>query len=158
MMKISLSFDVHPLVPGRKLILAGIPVEHDKGLLGHSDGDVVLHALTDAILSAAGLPDIGTLFPDTEEVFKDKDSSFFLLVAIHKIQERGYKLDQVDLTIIADEPKISPYYVKMKKNLSLLLKLPEDRISIKARSTEGLIFQKEKPGIMCFALVVITPL
>jgi len=157
-MKISLSFDVHPLVPGRKLMLGGIPIEHDKGLLGHSDGDVVLHALTDAILSAAGLPDIGTLFPDTEEAFKDKDSSFFLLVAINKIQERGYKLDQVDLTIIADEPKISPYYVKMKKNLSRLLKLPEDRISIKARSTEGLMFQKEKPGIMCFALVVITPL
>jgi len=155
-MKIAFSFDVHPLVRGRKLVLAGIPIEHDKGLLGHSDGDVVLHALTDALLSAGGLPDIGTLFPDTEPAYKDRESSFFLLVALNKLHEKGYKVDQVDLTIVADEPKLSPYYVKMKKNLSRLLNLPEDRISLKARTTEGLIFQKDKPGIMCFALVVLT--
>ncbi len=157
-MRIGFSVDIHPLVPKRKLVLAGIPIEYEKGLHGHSDGDVVLHALTDAILSAGGLPDLGTLFPPDEEAYKDRESSFFLLVALHKLQEKGLKVKQVDLTIVAEEPKLSPYYTKMKKNLSLLLKLPEDRIGIKARHAEGLIFTKENPGIMCFAVVLLEPL
>nr|WP_038056547.1 2-C-methyl-D-erythritol 2,4-cyclodiphosphate synthase [Thermodesulfobacterium hydrogeniphilum] len=154
-MKISLGFDLHRLAHGRKLKICGIEIPFEKGLLGHSDGDVGLHALIDAILSAAGLPDIGTLFPDNDPKYKDIDSLILLKKTLELIQEKNLKVSQVDFTFICDAPKLSPYYEKMKKLLSKVLKLDISEIRIKARSTEGLGWGGEKDAIACFCLVVL---
>ncbi len=152
---IGLGFDIHSLVEGRKFKLGGIEIPYSKGPLGHSDGDALLHALTDAILSAGGLPDIGTLFPDRDPQYKDKESVFFLRKALELIKEKALKVSQVDLTILLEEPKISPYYSKIREFLAMELQISEEFVRIKARTTEGLIFQKEREGVAVWALVVL---
>jgi len=151
----ALGFDVHPLVEGRPLKIGGIEIPYTLGALGHSDGDALLHALIDALLSAASLPDIGTLFPDKDPAYKNIDSTELLKKTLSLIKEKGFQVYQVDLTLILEEPKISPYYQIIKESLSQLLEIPIERIGLKARRGEGVIFQKEKPGIVAFALVVL---
>lgn len=148
-------FDVHPLIQGRKLYIGGVLIPFEKGALGHSDGDALLHALIDASLSAAGYPDIGSLFPDQDPKYKDIPSTILLEETIKLLSKKQFRFYQVDLTMVLDEPKISPYYAKIKENLGILLKLPEERIGLKARRSEGVIFQKDKPAIASFALVVL---
>jgi 2-C-methyl-D-erythritol 2,4-cyclodiphosphate synthase len=154
--KISIGFDLHKLVPGRKLKLCGIEIPFEKGLLGHSDGDVGLHALIDAMLSASSLPDIGTLFPDKDPQYKDIDSLKLLEKTLELVEEKGFKVYQIDLTFICDEPKLSPFYEKMKKLLSEKLKIDPSNIGIKAKTTEGLMKSLQIEAIACFCLVVLT--
>ncbi|NPA38989.1 MAG: 2-C-methyl-D-erythritol 2,4-cyclodiphosphate synthase [Thermodesulfobacteria bacterium] len=151
-MRIALGFDVHKLVKGRDLYLCGIKIPYDKGLLGHSDADVALHAIIDAILSAAGLPDIGSLFPDSDPKYKDIRSTELLKEVLKKTSDLNLIIDQVDVTIVCDKPKLSPFYSKMKQSLCELTNLSMNKISIKARSTEGLMNQE---AIMCFCVVVL---
>lgn len=148
-------FDIHPLVEGRKLRIGGVDIPSSMGALGHSDGDALLHALIDAMLSASGLPDIGTLFPDKDPAYKDIDSTFLLERALKLVEEKGYKIYQVDSTLVLDKPKISPYYEDIKNNLSELLKIPKERIGLKAKTSEGILFPPEKPAIMAFSLVIL---
>ncbi len=125
------------------------------GPLGHSDGDALLHSLIDAMLSASGLPDIGTLFPDKDPAYKDVESTLLLEKVLNLVYERGYKIYQVDLTLILDRPKISPYYDSIKENLSKLLLVSKEKIGLKARTSEGVLFSSERPAIMALALVVL---
>ena len=154
-LKFAIGFDIHKLVSGRKLKLCGVEIPFEKGLLGHSDGDVGLHALIDAILSASGLPDIGTLFPDTDSKYKDIESSELLKETLKLINKKNFKVVQVDITIVCDHPKIFPYYAKMKNFLANFLEIDSTNIGIKARTTEGLI---NKQAIACFCLVVLQKL
>ena len=154
-LKFAIGFDIHKLVSGRKLKLCGVEIPFEKGLLGHSDGDVGLHALIDAMLSASGLPDIGTLFPDRDPQYKDIESIKLLKKTLELVEKQGFKVSQVDLTFICDEPKLSPFYEKMKKLLSENLKLAPSEIGIKARTTEGLIKNLKKEAIACLCLVVL---
>jgi len=154
-LKFAIGFDIHKLVSGRKLKLCGVEIPFEKGLLGHSDGDVGLHALIDAMLSASGLPDIGTLFPDRDPQYKNIESIKLLKKTLELVEKQGFKVSQVDLTFICDEPKLSPFYEKMKKLLSENLKLAPSQIGIKARTTEGLIKNLKEKAIACLCLVVL---
>ncbi|QJA06333.1 2-C-methyl-D-erythritol 2,4-cyclodiphosphate synthase [Thermosulfurimonas marina] len=137
-MRVGLGFDLHRLVPGRKFILCGMEIPCEVGPLGHSDADVALHALTDAILGAAGLPDLGSLFPETDPRFAGAESSLFLQKALEMISEKGLALYQVDLVLLLDQPKLRPHYPALRRRLADLLGIPEGRIGLKAKSTEGL--------------------
>lgn len=148
-------FDVHRLVPDRKLILCGVTIPYTLGLLGHSDADVALHALMDAMLGAAGLGDIGKLFPDTDPAFKDADSMVLLKEVIGKLQEAGWQVNNADVTIIAQKPKLASYREAMEKNLSNILHLTEDAINVKATTTEQLGFTGRGEGIASQAVVTI---
>lgn len=148
-------FDIHPLVEGRKLKIGGLEIPSSLGAIGHSDGDALLHALIDAMLSASGLPDIGTLFPDRDPSYKDIDSTLLLEKTLKLVKEKGYKIYQVDLTLVLDNPRIAPHYESIKKKLSELLKITKERIGLKARTSEGLLFPPEKPAILAFSLVIL---
>ena len=148
-------FDVHRLVPDRKLILCGVTIPYTLGLLGHSDADVALHALMDAMLGAAGFGDIGKLFPDTDPAFKDADSMVLLKEVIGKLQEAGWQVNNADVTIIAQKPKLASYREAMEKNLSNILHLTEDAINVKATTTEQLGFTGRGEGIASQAVVTI---
>lgn len=146
-MRIGLGYDVHKLVSDRKLILGGIEINYIKGLLGHSDADVLLHAIMDSILGAAALGDIGTHFPDTNDKYKGI-SSLSLLKEVGKLmQSSGYKIGNIDATIIAQKPKMSPYIPEMRKNIADTLNISLDKINIKATTEEGLGFTGSGEGI-----------
>src|SRR5262245_22241934 len=134
MIRIGIGHDTHRLGPDRPLILGGLKIDHPRGLVGHSDADVVLHALTDAILGAAALGDIGDLYPDTDPANKDQDSRVFLAGALAKVRELGYRVVNVDITIFAQEPKLGPLKAAMRKNLASLLGLGEDAVNVKAKT------------------------
>ena len=155
MIRIGIGHDTHRLGPDRPLILGGLRIEHDRGLIGHSDADVVLHALTDAILGAAGLGDIGDLFPDTDPQYKDRDSRFFLDGALVRLAESGYRLVNVDLTIFAQEPKLGPLKQRMREHLAKLLGLDVDRVNVKAKTGEkvGAIGRAEAIGCQVAVLI-----
>ena len=155
-MKIGHGFDVHRFKKGKVLRLCGIDIEFDKKLDGHSDADVALHALTDALLGALGKGDIGRWFPPSDERWKDADSSIFLKFANDKMYQEGYSISNIDLTIICEQPKINQYSEKMKKWLKKILKLDLDTINIKATTTERLGFTGRKEGIavLCTVLLV----
>jgi len=148
-------FDVHCLVPGRKLILCGVTIPFDKGLEGHSDADVALHALMDAMLGAAGLGDIGALFPDTDVTFKDADSMNLFKQVTSLLRQSGWRVNNADVTIIAQKPKMAPYRDAMKNNLSAVLDLPANAINVKATTTEKLGFTGRGEGIAAEAVVTI---
>lgn len=154
-MRIGIGHDTHRLAGGRPLILGGLRIEHDRGLVGHSDADVVLHALTDAILGAAALGDIGDLYPDTDPQNKDRDSVYFLDGALEKIRGKGYRIVNVDLTIFAQEPKLGPIKQRMREHLAKLLNLDVDYVNVKAKTGEkvGAIGRAEAIG--CQAAVLI---
>ncbi|MCF6465855.1 2-C-methyl-D-erythritol 2,4-cyclodiphosphate synthase [Clostridium sp. Cult2] len=146
-MKIGIGYDVHQLVKGRKLIIGGVEIPYEKGLLGHSDADVLIHAIMDSILGALGLGDIGKHFPDTDNQYKDI-SSLVLLDRVYNIMlKSGYKVGNIDAVIIAEKPKMAPYIENMKGNIAKVLKTPLSYINIKATTTERLGFEGRGEGI-----------
>src|SRR5438128_1790033 len=155
MFRVGIGHDTHRLSPGRPLILGGIKIEHPRGLIGHSDADVVLHALTDALLGAAGLGDIGDAFPDTDPKYKDCDSRAFVTTTLNRVLALGWRLVNVDLTIFAQEPKLGPIKATMREHLAKLLSLPVDAVNVKAKTGEkvGAIGRAEAIG--CQAVVLI---
>lgn len=146
-MRIGMGYDVHKLVEGRKLIIGGVEIPYEKGLLGHSDADVLLHAIMDSILGAAALGDIGKHFPDTDERFKGISSILLLKEVGRLIEEKGYKIENIDSTIIAQRPKMAPHISIMIKNIAEALNIEEDRINVKATTEEGLGFTGRGEGI-----------
>ncbi|MDL2225142.1 2-C-methyl-D-erythritol 2,4-cyclodiphosphate synthase [Eubacteriales bacterium OttesenSCG-928-M02] len=154
-MRVGLGMDVHRLVPHRKLILGGIEIPHAFGLLGHSDADVLTHALMDALLGAAGLGDIGKHFPDTDMAYKDVDSIVLLQKVMTMIEEAGYTLGNCDVTIAAQAPKLNPYFERIQARLAGAMGVEEGRINLKATTTEelGPIGAKEGICALCVALL-----
>ncbi len=155
MLRIGQGYDVHKLVEGRKLIIGGVDIPHEKGLLGHSDADVLIHAIMDALLGALGLGDIGSHFPDTKEEFKDMDSRVILRRVNDLLKNSGYTLNNMDAVIIAQSPKMAPHIEKMKENLASDLEIDPGLINIKASTTETLGFVGRKEGIQAQAIVLI---
>ena len=153
--RIGIGYDIHRLVEGRELIIGGVRITHEKGLLGHSDADVLVHAIIDALLGALALDDIGTLFPDTDPKYKDADSMLLLRHVYTKVQNEGYKINNIDSNIIAQNPKMMPYIPKMKEALALLLGLEPIDISIKAKTKEKLDAVGESKAIEANAVVML---
>ena len=154
-MRVGHGYDVHRLVEGRKLILGGVYIEHEKGLLGHSDADVLLHAIMDALLGAAALGDIGRHFPDTDQKYKGI-SSLELLKCVNKlICNQGFAVENIDATIISQAPKLSPFVPLMKKNICDVLNIEENQINIKATTEEGLGFTGTKEGISAHCVCLL---
>lgn len=153
--RIGHGYDVHRLVENRRLILGGVEIEHEKGLLGHSDADVLLHAISDALLGAAALGDIGKLFPDNDPQYKDADSLLLLRKVGAKLCASGYKPSNIDATVIAQAPKLAPHIPEMRRKISYALDMDIDGISIKATTEEGLGFSGEKLGIAAHAVCII---
>ncbi len=137
-MRIGQGYDVHRLCGGRPLILGGVNVPYGKGLFGHSDADVLLHALTDAILGALALPDIGRTFPDTDDEWKNADSAIFVKEAIKRAKQAGFRIENVDMTLVMQKPKISPYIDEIRKSVASLLSVPLSDVNLKAKTAEGL--------------------
>ncbi|MDX1527970.1 MAG: 2-C-methyl-D-erythritol 2,4-cyclodiphosphate synthase [Gammaproteobacteria bacterium] len=154
-MRIGQGFDAHRFAAGVPLVLGGVTVPHDKGLAAHSDGDVVIHALCDALLGAAALGDIGKHFPDSSEQFKNIDSRILLRSVVEKISERNYQVVNVDVTVVAQEPKLTPHIDVMRKNLADDLGIDAARVSIKATTTEGMGFTGRGEGIAAFAVALL---
>lgn len=152
-MRIGQGFDVHALVPGRKLVIGGVAIAHHKGLEGHSDADVLLHAICDALLGAAALGDIGRHFPDTEAKYRDADSRA-LLRAVRELTKR-YRIVNVDATIVAQAPRMAPHMPAMARNIAADLEIPVDAVNVKATTTEGLGFTGRGEGIAAHAVVLI---
>ena len=138
MFRVGEGWDTHALVPGRKLFIGGVEIAFERGLLGHSDADVLLHAITDALLGAAGLGDIGRHFPDSDERFKGADSLLLLAQAARLLRERGLQIVNIDSTVIAQAPKLAPHIDAMRQRIALALDLPVDRINVKAKTAEKL--------------------
>jgi len=153
--RVGQGYDVHRLVEGRALFLGGIEIPHEKGLLGHSDADVLIHAICDALLGAAALRDIGYHFPDNSADFKDIDSKILLKKTVDILAEKGWKAVNVDATVCAERPKINPHIPAMKECLAPLMKLDVDDISIKATTTEKLGFVGREEGMAALAVVLI---
>lgn len=154
-MRIGHGYDVHRLAQGRQLVLGGVKIEHEKGLLGHSDADVLLHAISDALLGAAALGDIGKHFPDTDEKYKGADSLVLLGEVENLIKKNGYYVVNIDSTILAEAPKLAPHIEKMRENIARALSVDVDRVSVKATTEEGLGFTGEKQGIAAHAVCLI---
>jgi 2-C-methyl-D-erythritol 2,4-cyclodiphosphate synthase len=154
--RIGEGWDVHALVPGRKLILGGVEIPHSKGLLGHSDADALLHAITDALLGAAALGDIGTHFPDTDAQFKGADSGALLAQAAALIKARGYTIGNVDSTIIAQAPKMAPYIGAMRERIAALLVIAVEQVNVKAKTAEKMGPVGEGLAIEARAVVLLT--
>ncbi|MBC3900430.1 2-C-methyl-D-erythritol 2,4-cyclodiphosphate synthase [Acetobacterium malicum] len=152
-MRVGMGYDVHRLVEERPLILGGVKIEHPLGLLGHSDADVLVHAIIDALLGALALGDIGKHFPDTEGVYKDCDSLLLLKKVGQLVAEKGYTINNIDSTIIAQAPKLAPYIEIMRENIRRTLDLPGDCVSVKATTEEGLGFTGSEQGIAANAVV-----
>ena len=155
MLRIGHGFDVHAFAEGRPCIIGGITIPYERGLAGHSDADVLLHAITDAILGALGLGDIGTHFPDTDAAYKDADSAVLLQRVWEMAEERGYTLGNLDGTIIAEAPKMAPYIPQMRERSTGLLRSESERINIKATTTEKLGFTVRGEGIAAQAVVCL---
>ena len=154
-MRIGFGYDVHKLVEGRRCIICGVDVPHTMGLLGHSDADVAIHALCDALLGAAALGDIGRLFPDTSDEFKDMDSRIILRRTMEHIKDSGYRVGNVDITIAAQKPKLMPHIEKMRRNMADDLETDINRVSIKATTTERLGFEGREEGISAYAVALL---
>ncbi|EIT84081.1 2-C-methyl-D-erythritol 2,4-cyclodiphosphate synthase [Fictibacillus macauensis ZFHKF-1] len=156
MIRVGQGYDVHQLVEGRPLIIGGVTIPFEKGLLGHSDADVLLHTITDAFLGAAGEGDIGKHFPDTDAAFKDADSKVLLKEAWAIVKKKGYELGNVDCTIIAQKPKMAPYIEEMRGVIASLFDVDPEVINVKATTTEKLGFTGREEGIAANAVVLIT--
>jgi len=154
-MRIGHGYDVHRLVPGRKLILGGVDIPHETGLLGHSDADVLLHAICDAILGAIGEGDIGRHFPDTDPAFKGASSIKLLRHVMGIAGNRGYRVGNVDATIVAQKPKLAPYITQMIGNIAEALGCDRDRVNVKATTTEELGFAGRKEGIAAYGVALL---
>jgi 2-C-methyl-D-erythritol 2,4-cyclodiphosphate synthase len=155
MVRIGNGFDIHRLVTGRKLILGGIHIPFDKGLLGHSDGDVLTHAIIDAILGAAGLKDIGTLFPPDDDQYLGSNSLLLLQQVINDVTNKGYKIGNIDTIIICEQPKLSPHFEKMQNNLAQIMAIDLNKLNIKAKTSEGLGFIGRSEAIASQAVALL---
>lgn len=155
MIRIGYGYDVHRLVEGRRLVLGGVVIPFSKGLLGHSDADVLLHAISDSILGAASLGDIGGMFPDSNDEFKDADSLDLLRKVINRVKKNGYYLINIDSTIVAQEPKLLPYIYQMRCNIADACEIDKDFISVKATTEEGLGFSGNGEGISSHAVCLL---
>ena len=154
-MRIGHGYDVHRLVEGRRLILGGVEVPFDKGLLGHSDADVLTHAVMDALLGACALGDIGHLFPDSDPAYAGADSLRLLDEVVSRLCQRGYRVGNVDATVLAQAPKLAPYLEQMRRNLAWRLQVPVDAVSVKATTEEGLGFTGTGDGIAAHAVCLV---
>lgn len=154
-MRIGMGYDAHRLVENRDLILGGVKIPHTLGLLGHSDADVLLHAVSDALLGAAALGDIGKHFPDTDERYKGADSLKLLGEVLKKINEAGFSVGNVDATIVAQKPKLAPYIETMRKNIANALNIDVNAVSVKATTEEKMGFTGSEEGISAYAVVLI---
>ncbi|MDQ6983000.1 MAG: 2-C-methyl-D-erythritol 2,4-cyclodiphosphate synthase [Mariprofundus sp.] len=153
--RVGQGFDVHPFADNRKLILAGVEIPYERGLAGHSDADVLYHALCDALLGAVGQGDIGHHFPDNDAQYKNADSAWFVSQTVKLLKTLGWEVGNVDCTIMAQEPKIAPYVSKMKKTMAALLLVSEQDVNIKATTTERLGFIGRKEGIAAEAVALV---
>lgn len=154
-MRIGIGYDIHRLVEGRPLILGGVSIPHEKGLAAHSDGDVVIHALCDALLGAAGLSNIGVMFPDTDIRFKDRNSLELLKIAVETLEKLGYEAVQTDMNVIAQRPKLQPYVPDMRQTVANALGIALDCVSIKPRTNEEVGPEGRQEAISAQAVVVI---
>ena len=154
-MRIGHGYDVHRLVPGRDLILGGVKIPYELGLDGHSDADVLLHAVSDALLSAAGLGDIGRHFPDTDPAYKGADSAHLLQIVGEKIAQKGYCVGNIDVTMIAQKPKLAGFILQMRENIAMRLNITPDQINIKATTEEHLGFTGDGSGMACHAVCLL---
>ncbi|MGM9590551.1 MAG: 2-C-methyl-D-erythritol 2,4-cyclodiphosphate synthase [Faecousia sp.] len=154
-MRIGHGYDVHKLVPNRDLILGGVKIEYELGLLGHSDADVLLHAVSDALLGAAGLGDIGKHFPDTDPKYKGADSLKLLQNVAEKVTAAGYRVSNIDVTMIAQKPKLAPHIPQMVQNIAGAVGIAPDRVNVKATTEEKLGFTGEGLGMACHAVCLL---
>ena len=154
-MRIGHGYDVHRLVEGRDLILGGVKIPYELGLLGHSDADVLLHAVSDALLGAAGLGDIGRHFPDTDPSYKGADSLKLLQIVGEKVVQAGYRISNIDVTMIAQKPKLRPYIETMEENIARVLNIDVSRVNVKATTEERLGFTGEGLGMSCHAVCLL---
>lgn len=154
-MRIGHGYDVHKLVEGRKLIIGGVEIEHTLGLLGHSDADVLLHAISDALLGACAMGDIGGMFPDTDEKWRGANSLILLEAVVSRINEAGYRISNIDSTVIAQKPKMKPYIDTMRSNIADACKIDMSRVSVKATTEEKLGFSGREEGISAHAVVLV---
>ncbi|MBR4279041.1 MAG: 2-C-methyl-D-erythritol 2,4-cyclodiphosphate synthase [Clostridia bacterium] len=155
MLRIGQGYDVHKLVEGRKLIIGGVEIQHETGLLGHSDADVLLHAISDALLGAAALGDIGRHFPDTDAKYKGINSLILLAEVGKLLDKAGFTINNIDAIVIAQAPKLAPYIDEMRKNIANALELEIGQVSVKATTEEGLGFTGQKQGIAASAVCII---
>lgn len=155
MIKIGHSFDIHRLEKDRKLILGGITIPHDKGLLGHSDADALLHVVAESIIGALGKGDLGTFFPDNDEAYKNKESKYFVLEAVKMMEEEGYHINNIDATIFAEKPKMAPYISDIKKSIAALLNIDARNVNVKATCFEKLDAIGKEEAIASEAVVLI---
>lgn len=154
-MRIGQGYDVHRLVEGRKLILGGVEIEYEKGLLGHSDADVLVHAIMDALLGAAALGDIGKLFPDSDPAYKGADSIALLREVCRRVREEGFELGNIDATVMAQRPKLAPHIMQMRENVAAACGVDVSRISVKATTEEGLGFTGSGDGMSASAVCLL---
>jgi 2-C-methyl-D-erythritol 2,4-cyclodiphosphate synthase len=154
-MRIGHGYDAHRLVSGRALILGGVSIPHDRGLLAHSDGDALIHAICDALLGAAALGDIGRLFPDTQPEWKGVDSRVLLREVVAILEQKGLCIANVDATIVAQRPKLAPYFPAMRENLAADLKVAIEQVNVKGTTTEGMGFAGREEGIAAHAVVLL---
>ena len=154
-MRIGHGYDVHRLVEGRNLILGGVKIDYEKGLLGHSDADVLLHAVSDALLGAAGLGDIGRHFPDTDPKYKGADSLELLREVYRKISEKGFHVGNIDVTMIAQRPKLKDFIPQMQENIAAAVGVTPDRVNVKATTEEKLGFTGTGEGMSCHAVCLL---
>ena len=154
-MRIGHGYDVHKLVEGRDLIIGGVKINHTLGLLGHSDADVLLHAVSDALLGAAGLGDIGKHFPDTDPQYKGADSLKLLEIVAQRVWEAGYRVSNIDVTMIAQRPKLRPHIEQMERNIASAVGVDVSRINVKATTEEKLGFTGEELGMACHAVCLL---
>jgi 2C-methyl-D-erythritol 2,4-cyclodiphosphate synthase len=154
-LRIGHGYDAHRLVEGRRLVLGGVTIPFEKGLLGHSDADVLVHAVMDALLGAAGLPDIGALFPDTDPEYKDADSIELLKKVFIKVKSKGLMVGNIDATIIAQAPKMKPYLEKMRENIASACETAAENVNVKATTEEGMGFTGASEGIAAHAVCLL---
>lgn len=153
--RVGQGYDVHALVPGRRLVIGGVEIAHTHGLLGHSDADVLLHAITDALLGAAGLGDIGRLFPDTDPAHKDADSRALLRTALARVQAAGWRVANVDATVVAQQPRLAPHVPAMQAAIAACLAVEPEAVNVKAKTHERLGFEGRCEGIVAQAVILL---
>jgi len=154
-LRVGQGFDVHALVPGRRLIIGGVEIPYEQGLLGHSDADVLLHAITDAIVGAAGLGDIGKLFPDSDETYRGADSRELLRAACAQVRNAGWTIENVDATVIAEQPRIAPHVLAMKTSIADACGIDLDAVNVKGKTTEKLGLTGRGEGIAAMAVALL---
>ena len=154
-MRIGHGYDVHKLAENRDLIIGGVKIPYELGLLGHSDADVMLHAVSDALLGAAGLGDIGKHFPDTDPAYKNADSLKLLQIVAQRVQEAGYRVSNIDVTMIAQKPKLKPYIPQMAENIASAVGIAVDRVNVKATTEEHLGFTGNGEGMSCHSVCLL---